>query len=100
MKNVTITLNERVAQWARVEAAKDGKSLSRWIGDRLETEMQTGSTQMAGLEALLSLPMAELTQGGKLPSRAEYYDRESLRRHQRDRLRPRSGRGRKKNGSD
>lgn len=33
MKNVTITLDERLAKWARVEAAKAGKSLSRWIGD-------------------------------------------------------------------
>ena len=40
MKNVTITLDETVARWARVEAAKAGKSLSRWVGDHLQAEMR------------------------------------------------------------
>jgi hypothetical protein len=60
MKNVTITLDEAVAQWARVEAAKAGKSLSRWIGERLTTEMRkpTPATpeQMAALMAVLDGP--------------------------------------------
>lgn len=42
MKNVTITLDERLAKWARVEAAKAGKSLSRWIGD-LVSHARNGS---------------------------------------------------------
>ena len=67
MKNVTITVDEKVAQWARVEAAKAGKSLSRWVGERLETDMKSSSSQAAGLKALLALPLASLTEGGKLP---------------------------------
>lgn len=35
MKNVTISLDEDTASWARVEAAKAGKSLSRYVGDLL-----------------------------------------------------------------
>ncbi|MCG8443392.1 MAG: hypothetical protein MI723_16435 [Caulobacterales bacterium] len=34
MKNVTISLPEDLAQWARVEAANAGKSRSRWLADR------------------------------------------------------------------
>ena len=42
MKNVTITLDEKVAHWARVEAAKSGMSLSRWIGTVLAREIAGG----------------------------------------------------------
>ena len=31
MKNVTITLEEEVADWSRIEAAKNRVSVSRWI---------------------------------------------------------------------
>jgi hypothetical protein len=48
MKNVTITLDETVAQWARVEAAKAGMSLSRWIGARLKADMSGTGTAARG----------------------------------------------------
>jgi hypothetical protein len=86
MKNVTITLDEKVAHWARVEAAKAGKSLSRWIGERLEGEMRTAPAQTGGLSALLALPEGSFSHHGKLPSRSEYYDRDILRRLERDHL--------------
>jgi hypothetical protein len=35
MKNVTISMDEETAAWARVEAAKQGKSLSRYVGELL-----------------------------------------------------------------
>jgi hypothetical protein len=41
MKNVTISLDEDTAVWARVEAAKAGKSLSRYLADLL-TERRRG----------------------------------------------------------
>jgi hypothetical protein len=63
MKNVTITLGEDVAAWARVEAAKASKSLSRYINDRLAQEMresaegERGKTaQREALEEFLSGP--------------------------------------------
>ena len=39
MKNVTITVEDGVLEWARVEAAKRGSSLSRMLGEFLG-EMQ------------------------------------------------------------
>ena len=33
MKNVTITLDEETAAWARVYAAKNNVSLSRYLGE-------------------------------------------------------------------
>jgi hypothetical protein len=61
MKNVTVALDEALAKWARVEAAKAGKSLSRWIGERLQHEMdgasdRTPERQRKALERFLSGP--------------------------------------------
>ena len=40
MKNVTITLEENVAKWAKVWAAKHDSSLSRMLGNELKTKMK------------------------------------------------------------
>ena len=45
MKNVTISLHEETAAWARVEAAKAGKSLSRYLADLLEERRGTRSAE-------------------------------------------------------
>ena len=39
MRNVTITLDEEVAHWARVEAAKRETSVSRLVGEMLGERM-------------------------------------------------------------
>jgi hypothetical protein len=39
LKNVTITLSEEVALWARVTAAQQNTSVSRFVGKILETQM-------------------------------------------------------------
>ncbi|MNV60436.1 hypothetical protein D3C71_1528970 [compost metagenome] len=39
MKNVTITVDDNVLEWARIEAARRGTSVSRMVGDFL-AEMQ------------------------------------------------------------
>ena len=36
MKNVTITLDEKVARWARIRAAELNTSVSRLLGGMLE----------------------------------------------------------------
>jgi hypothetical protein len=38
MKNITISMDDETAAWARVEAAKAGKSVSRFIGDMLASK--------------------------------------------------------------
>ncbi len=35
MINVTVSMDEDTARWVRVEAAKAGKSVSRWLGEIL-----------------------------------------------------------------
>lgn len=39
MKNVTVTLDEKTAAWVRVYAAKQGKSVSRLLGEILQQHM-------------------------------------------------------------
>jgi plasmid stability protein len=39
MKNVTITLDENVAKWARIRAAELDTSVSRLLGDLLREKM-------------------------------------------------------------
>ena len=40
MKNVTITVEETVADWARLEAARRNTSVSRLIGEMLAEKMR------------------------------------------------------------
>jgi hypothetical protein len=91
MKNVTITLPEDVAQRARVEAAKAGKSLSRWIGELIERDVPGAAPrQKMTLRDFLTGPGWPGV-AHDLPQRDELYDRPALRRHEPARLR---------NGSD
>ncbi len=40
LKNVTITVSEEVAHWARLKAAEENTSVSRLVGRMLEREMK------------------------------------------------------------
>ena len=41
MKNVTITMEDEVALWAKIEAAKRDTSLSRLLGETLKAQMES-----------------------------------------------------------
>jgi hypothetical protein len=40
MKNVTVTMEDQVADWARIEAARRNTSVSRLIGEMLADKMR------------------------------------------------------------
>ena len=40
MKNVTVTMDDTVADWARMEAARRNTSVSRLIGEMLADKMR------------------------------------------------------------
>ena len=42
LRNVTVTLEEEVAQWARIEAARQDTSVSRLLGEILKQLMSGG----------------------------------------------------------
>jgi hypothetical protein len=80
MKNVTVTMDEAVLKKARVAAAQEGKSLSKFIAEIVERRVGRKKTQLEALEAFLAGPLMDLTdENGKAPTRDEIYDRSRLR---------------------
>jgi hypothetical protein len=45
LRNVTVTLDEEVAQWARIEAARRDTSVSRLLGELLREKMGKPDSQ-------------------------------------------------------
>lgn len=91
MKNVTISLDEDTAVWARVEAAKAGKSLSRFVGDLLSETRAGNAARHSAARSFLDGPLWDLSDStGALPKRGDLYaerEDELLRRYQRAGLR-------------
>jgi hypothetical protein len=78
LKNVTVTLKEDVARWARIEAAQRDSSVSRLISEMLEEKMeQQDSYERAMRRALARKPF--LSTDGIYLSREEVHDRTRLR---------------------
>src|SRR4051812_12563724 len=90
MKNVTITLDETVASQARVAAATQGKSLSRFISELVERAVAgQPKAQLEILEKFFSgpgVPGISKNWCGREELYAERED-ELLRRYERNRLR-------------
>lgn len=79
MRNVTITLDEETARWARVEAARRDTSVSRLIGELLTAYMKAETSYETAMKAFLSRKPQRLTRAGHYPSRDEVHDRARLR---------------------
>ena len=80
MKNVTISLADDVARWARVRAAEQDKSLSRFLSDMLSAEMGRATAYEEAMRSYLSRkPYVLRRKGGKYPRRDELYDRPRVR---------------------
>lgn len=80
LKNITVTLEEDVARWARVEAARRDTSVSRLLGELLRGEMvRTTRYQTAKRAYLGKEPRIHRRPGQSLPAREELHDRTGLR---------------------
>lgn len=79
MRNVTITLDEETARWARIEAARRDVSLSELIRRLLGEYMDRNQSYEAAGERFLSRPARALSHTGDYPTRAELHDRADLR---------------------
>jgi hypothetical protein len=80
MKNVTITLDEEVARWARIMAAEQNTSVSRLVGELLREKMiEEQNYQIAMEQYLLQPPKILKTPGDKFPLREALYERKRLR---------------------
>lgn len=80
MKNVTITLDEEVARWARIRAAELNTSVSRLLGQLLERLMLEEQNYHAAMQQYLSGEPRMLNEAGdEYPRRDELHERDGLR---------------------
>ena len=80
VKNVTITLDEKTAIWARKTAAEREMSLSRFVGELLQENMlQAREYERAMHRFFEGEPVALKGSRERYPSREQLYDRGRLR---------------------
>jgi hypothetical protein len=78
LRNVTITLEENIALWARLEAARQDTSVSKLLAGILKERMrENDSYERALREALARKPF--LKTDGKYLSREEVHERSRFR---------------------
>jgi uncharacterized protein YqeY len=78
LRNITITLEESVARWVRIQAATHETSVSRFLANLLKERMkQIDEYEAAKRRALARKPF--LKSDGRYLSREEVHDRARLR---------------------
>jgi hypothetical protein len=78
LKNITITVEEEVARWARIEAAKEDTSVSRLVGEMLRERMEKEENYEKAMKRALARP-AFLKTDGNYMTREEAHERTRLR---------------------
>lgn len=76
-RNVTITLDEETARWARIEAARRDTSVSRLVGALLRDHMRREQSYEAAMRRYLEAPTRSLKRVGDYPSREEVHRRKT-----------------------
>lgn len=75
MKNITITVDEKTAAWARNHAAQLNMSLSRYVGRLLEHTMRQSREYEHSMRQFLSKRPSKLKKRTeRYPKRDELYD--------------------------
>jgi hypothetical protein len=74
MKNVTITLEEEVARWARITAAERDTSVSRLVGEMLKEHMAGEKRYDTARRRYLSRKAAPLS-SARYPRRGDLHER-------------------------
>lgn len=78
LRNITVTLEESVAKWARVEAARRDTSVSRLLAGILKSHMhEKDAYESAMRRALARKPF--LKTDGRYLSREQVHERSDLR---------------------
>jgi hypothetical protein len=78
MKNVTITVEDSVLEWVRVEAAKRGSSVSRLVGEMLAEKMRHEDAYEQAMRDALRFQSWGSSDGPYL-TRDEMYERARFR---------------------
>jgi len=75
MKNMTITLDQEAARWARVWAAEHDTSVSRMVGNRLRERMREEDGYAKAMKSFLSRRACELKTRQGYPVREALHER-------------------------
>jgi len=75
MRNVTITMEESVADWARMEAARRNTSVSRLVGELLAEKMRHDDAYERALQDWLQRERSWKSDGSDYPSRERSHAR-------------------------
>ena len=78
MKNVTVTMEDSVADWARMEAARRNTSVSRLVGEILAEKMRHDDAYERAMREALEFKSIGFSEGRYL-TRDEIYDRAAWR---------------------
>jgi hypothetical protein len=73
MKNVTVTMEDSVADWARMEAARRNTSVSRLVGELLAEKMRHDDAYERAMVDWLSRERTWKSDGRPYPKRDETY---------------------------
>lgn len=79
MKNVTVTMEDSVAEWARVEAARRNTSVSRMVGEMLAEKMRHDDAYERAMQEWLQRDVSFVSNGTPYPRRDETYADRSVR---------------------
>lgn len=78
MRNVTISMDEELHRRLRIEAAKDGKSMSRYLADLVEKAIRkearnrtAKNPQLEALDRILAGPLWDVSENGRMPNAEE-----------------------------
>ncbi|MGD9598818.1 MAG: CopG family transcriptional regulator [Steroidobacteraceae bacterium] len=82
MRNITISLDDDTANWARRLAAERQISVSRWVSELIAEKHRSSDAYQAAMRAYFARkPSHPLSNPGeRYPTREELYDRPVLRR--------------------
>ncbi len=71
MKNVTVTMEDSVAEWARLEAARRNTSVSRLVGEMLADKMRHDDAYERALQDWLQRDITYASDGSAYPTRQD-----------------------------
>jgi hypothetical protein len=75
MKNVTVSMEEDVADWARIEAARRNTSVSRLVGEMLAEKMRHDDAYERAMNEWLNRATRWKSNGAPYPTRDAINDR-------------------------
>lgn len=76
MTNITITVDEETAQWARIYAARHGTSVSKIVGEMLRERMMREEDYERAMRSFFSRSAKPLSETpSRYPTRDELHER-------------------------